>query len=97
MRIVRRVRKRVKIDTQNLRIDVLEDLKNMFQTAKENATAEGVEEKQAQHWIRIMGYIGQVINSLAKSIDEAKALKYLENLERMIRESEKDSERSKEA
>jgi len=30
------------------------------------ATAEGVKEKAAQHWIRIMGYIGQVINSLAK-------------------------------
>lgn len=97
MRIARRARKRVEIDTQKLRTELLEDLKNMFKIAKETATAEGVEEKQAQHWIRIMGYIGQVINSLAKSFDEAKALQSLENLERMIRESEKDSERSKEA
>lgn len=36
------------------------------------------------------------MNSLAKSFDEAKALRYLQNLERMIRESKKDSERSAE-
>jgi hypothetical protein len=97
LHIARIARKRVEIDTQKIRTELLEELKKMFKIAKEMATAEGAEEKQVQNWIRIMGYIGQVMNSLAKSLDEAKAMQYLENLERMVHESEKDPERSKEA
>lgn len=95
--IPRRAKERVKIDTQRLRNGLLKDLKRMFDLAKQMATAEGVTAKQAQHWIRIMGYIGQVMNSLAKSFDEAKALRYLQNLERMIRESKEVFERSETA
>ena len=66
----------------------------MFELAKQMAVAEDVNERQAQHWIRIMGYIGQVINSLAKSFDEAKALDYLEKLEKMVREAERNPKQS---
>lgn len=94
LQIAKRARKRVEVDTQKMRTELLEDLKRMFELAKQMACAEGVKEKQAQHWIRIMGYIGQVINSLAKSFDEAKALDYLEKLEKMVRETEGNPEKS---
>lgn len=83
-----KTKKRIETDTQKLRKDVLEDLKQMFVIAKEKATAEPAEPNQTQHWIRIMGYIGQVINSLAKSFDETKALEQIERLEKMINEAD---------
>ena len=61
---------------------------------KETIEPVGVTAKEAQHSIRIMGYIGQIMNSLAKGFYEAKALRYFQNLEHMIRECKKDSERS---
>lgn len=54
--ITRRAKERVKVDTQRLRTGLLEDLKRMFDLAKQMATVEGVTAKQAQRWIRIMGY-----------------------------------------
>mgnify|MGYP001084237908 CR=1 FL=1 len=85
MHIAKRAKDRVKIDTQKIREQLIQDLKEMFELAKAAVTAEGIKEKQAQHWIRVMGYIGQVTNSLTKTFDEAKALEYLNGLERMIR------------
>jgi len=92
--ITRQAKEWAKVDTQRLRTGLLADLKRMFDLAKQMATVEGVTAKQAQHCIRIMGYIGQIMNSLAKGFYEAKALRYFQNLEHMIRESKKDSERS---
>jgi alpha-D-ribose 1-methylphosphonate 5-triphosphate synthase subunit PhnH len=92
--MAKKAKKRLKIDTKNLREELLTDLKRMFELAKQAATKEGISEKQAQHWIRIMGYIGQVMNSLAKNFDETKALEQLEKLERMIRGTEENPERS---
>jgi hypothetical protein len=91
--MTKKAKKRLKIDTKNLREELLTDLKQMFQLAKQATEKEGISEKQAQHWIRIMGYIGQVMNSLAKSFDETKALEQLEKLERMIRGTEGNSEK----
>jgi len=81
-------RKRIENDTQKLRRDIMEDLKQMFTIAKQMATAEDSEPKQTQHWIRVMGYIGQVVNSLAKSFDETKALEQIERIEKMINEAD---------
>ncbi|MEM3698030.1 MAG: hypothetical protein QXQ94_11150 [Candidatus Bathyarchaeia archaeon] len=97
LRIAKTAKKRVEVDTQKLREELLQDLKRMFELAKQMTTTEGIQAKQAQHWIRIMGYIGQVMNSLAKSFDEAKALSYLEKLERMVRVSEENLEGSQTA
>ena len=87
-----RCRRRFKNDTQELRENLLEDLKEMFKLAKEmvnneKSKGENAKPKQIQQWVRIMGYIGQVINSLSKSFEEAKALEQIERLEKMIDEA----------
>ncbi|MBN1245519.1 hypothetical protein JXA31_07995 [Candidatus Bathyarchaeota archaeon] len=92
LRLTKKTRKRIENDTQRLRKEIMEDLKQMFVTAKKMATAADAEPKQTQHWIRVMGYIGQVINSLAKSFDETKALEQIEHIEKMINEA--DAEQS---
>jgi len=91
---VRRAKKRVEKNTQALRVKLLEELEGMFALAKEAVKAENITVKEAQNWMRIIGYLSQVMNSLSKSFDEAKALQYLKNLERMMRESKKHSEES---
>ena len=80
-------KRRIRNDTQQLRENLLEDLKQMFTLAKKMANDKDTKAKQIQQWIRIMGYIGQVINSLSKSFEEAKALEQLERLEKMINET----------
>ncbi|MCX8178183.1 MAG: hypothetical protein N3F10_07845, partial [Candidatus Bathyarchaeota archaeon] len=68
-------------------------LEAMFQIAKQAARSSGITVEEAQNWMRVMGYLSQVMNSLSKSFDEAKAMEYLENLERMMRESKEHSEK----
>ena len=70
------------------------ELEAMFDIAKKAATDPQTKPKQAQIWVRIMGYLGQVMNSISETFDEAKALEYLENLERMIHEAKGDSQKS---
>lgn len=91
-----RSKRRIKNDTQQLRENLLEDLKQMFALAKKMANDKETKAKQIQQWIRIMDYIGQVINSLSKSFEEAKALEHLERLEKMINEAG-DSEQNQTA
>ena len=92
--VTRRARKNIEVNMQKTRLKLLTDLEAMFDMAKTYATHENTKDKQRQIWIRIMAYIGQVINSLSKSFDEAAVTKDLEKLESMIREAmakEKDS------
>jgi len=84
----------VKKGTQELRQKLLTELEAMFDIAKKAASDPQTKPKQAQIWVRIMGYLGQVMNSISESFDEAKALEYFENLEHMIREAKGDSEQS---
>ena len=69
----------------------------MFDIAKNAATNPETKPKHAQIWVRIMAYLSQVMNSVAESYDEAEAMEYLENLERMIHEAKGDSEQSQTA
>ena len=85
----------VKKDTQSLRVRLMDELEAMFHIAKEAAKAQSITVEEAQNWMRIMAYLSQVMNSLSKSFDEAKAMEYLENLERMMRESKEHNETSK--
>ena len=88
LRKARRLKKNLQKDTQQLRQKLLADLEAMFDIAKKAATDPQTKPKQTQIWVRIMGYLGQVMNSISESFDEAKALEYFENLERMVREAE---------
>jgi hypothetical protein len=86
--IVSKSKRRIENDTQELRKEILKDLEEMFVIAKKMATKQTDDAKETQHWIRVMGYIGQVVNSLAKSFDETKALSQIERIEKMINEAE---------
>jgi hypothetical protein len=80
---------------QKTRLKLLRDLETMFDMAKSYATSEDATAKQRQVWARIMAYIGQVMNSISKSFDEAQITHDLEKLEKMIDEAmatEKDRE-----
>lgn len=92
MRLARRARKNVVTNMQRVRLKLLADLETMFDMAKTYATDEGATPKQRQIWVRIMGYIGQVMNSLSKSFDEATITKDLKELERMVREAMAEKE-----
>lgn len=85
----------VEKDTQSLRTRLMDELEAMFKIAgqaAEAARAEGAKPKEVQNWMRIMGYLSQVMNSLSKSFDEAKALEHLKNMERMMHESKANTE-----
>ena len=74
------------LDTQKTRAKLIESLEKMFKMAEGFVKDKKLEPEQRQIWSRIAAYIGQVINSLTKSFDEAKVSKQLDRLERMIRE-----------
>jgi len=77
-------RARIEKDTQKLRKWLIGELEEMMIAAKRALNQPGITSEEAQSWMRIIGYLGQVLNSVSKSFDEARALEYLENLERMI-------------
>ncbi|MBC7131253.1 hypothetical protein H5T51_08625 [Candidatus Bathyarchaeota archaeon] len=92
----RRARRKLERDTQQLRLKLLQQFEEMFDYCRQAVqTASSTLEKQ--NWIRIMGYIGQVMNSISETFDEVKAIEYLRNLERMIREAEDDNQASQKA
>jgi len=74
---------------QKTRLKLLADLQDMFNMAKGYAQSKdpAVTPKQRQIWMRIMAYIGQVMNSISKSFDEAQVTKDLERLEKLINEA----------
>lgn len=74
---------------QRTRLKLLNDLQDMFNMAKGYAQSKdpSVTPKQRQIWMRIMAYIGQVMNSISKSFDEAQISKDLEHLEKLINEA----------
>jgi len=85
--VAKRARKRLEVDMQKTRLKLLSDLQAMFDMAKAYATSKETKDKQRQIWIRIMAYIGQVMNSISKSFDEAQVTKDLERLEKLINEA----------
>ena len=87
--MARRARKRLEVDMQKTRLKLLNDLQDMFNMAKGYAQSKDPEvtPKQLQIWMRIMAYIGQVMNSISKSFDEAQVTKDLERLEKLINEA----------
>jgi len=85
--VARRARKNLAVDMQNTRLKLINDLQAMFNMAKGYATHQDTKDKQRQIWIRIMAYIGQVMNSISKSFDEAAVTRDLEKLESMIHEA----------
>jgi len=97
------LKKAIKIDTQRLRVKMLNGLEELFDLA--TAFAEGkiktqVEEgkkvkvtlKQRQMWARVAAYIAQIMNSLAEGFDEREIDAQLEELERLVNEAKAKTE-----
>jgi ribosomal protein L17 len=84
---VQKLRAEVKIDTQKLRNQAIEDLQELFTLAKEQAQDPNVKLKQRQAWTRVATYICQVINSVAVRFDERQIDIDLNKLEELINEA----------
>jgi len=74
---------------QKTRLKLLNDLQDVFNKAKGYVQSKDpkVTAKQKQIWMRIMAYIGQTMNSISKSFDEAQVTKDLAHLEKLINEA----------
>jgi hypothetical protein len=72
---------------QKTRLQLLSDLQAMLDMAKTYATSKETKDKQRQIWIRIMTYIGQVMNSISKSFDAAQVTDDLKRLEKLTNEA----------
>jgi len=83
---IRKLRTEVKIDTQKLRDEAIQNLKELFALAKNQAQSENVKLKQRQAWTRVATYICQVINTIATHFDERQIDQDLTKLETMINE-----------
>ena len=84
---IQKLRTEVKIDTQKLRDEAIQNLKELFTLAKSQAQNENTKLKQRQAWTRIATYICQVINTIATHFDERQIDHDLEKLEQMINEA----------
>jgi len=84
---IQKLRTEVKIDTQKLRNDAIQNLQELFTLAKDLAQNENIKLKQRQNWTRIATYICQVINTIATHFDEKQIDQDLEKLENLINEA----------
>lgn len=87
------LRKRIKLDTQVLREEVLQSLKTLFDLATgiSNSENKEIESRERQAWAKIAAYIAQVMTTLATSFDEKTVDKELMQLELMINEAKSKS------
>ena len=67
--------------TQDLRVRLISELEKLFMIARK--MAESAENRD--DWVRIAGYIAQVINSLTKAYDEVRFNEDMQRLREMIR------------
>ena len=107
--IVRRVvklKRRVKVDTQQMRGNALKNLEELFglavslargevKTQTENGEKLTVTIKQRQMWARVAAYIAQIMNSLAKGFDEREIDVQMDELERLVNEAKAKAEAKK--
>jgi len=84
---IRKLRARVKLDTQQLRYNVINKLTDLFNAASGMAKSRGLDLKDRQEWTRIAGYIAQTIESISKGYDEKQIDHDLASLEKMIDEA----------
>ena len=77
-------------DTQNIRSQLILDLRSLLEVATEQALATGGKKPaERQNWVRLAAYISQVINSISKTYDISQIKNELEQLRKTIGELEK--------
>jgi hypothetical protein len=84
---IRRTTKKLDLNTQELRADLILDLKVLAEMAHEQATKtkRGKKpSKEQQKWAKLAAYISRSINIIAKEYDTGKIKEKLEELEKRI-------------
>ena len=82
------------LDTQELREEAIQDLRDLAKTAYKKAKpGQGKKLNQSVQWARITAYLYQVINTITRQYDERQIDKDLDELERLIDEARKQKER----
>jgi hypothetical protein len=78
-------------DTQNIRSQLILDLRSLLEIATEQSLSMGGGQKSAdrQNWIRLAAYISQVINGITKTYDVTQIKDELEELRKTIADMDK--------
>jgi hypothetical protein len=84
---IHKLRATFKLDTQQLRYNLINRLTELFNDASHLAKSRDIEVKDRQEWTRIAGYIAQTIESVSKGYDERQIDRDLAELEKMIDEA----------
>ena len=93
---IRRTAKKFDINTQEIRADLILDLKVLAEMAYEQATKikeRGRPTKEHRKWAQLSAYISRSINIITKEYDTGKIKEKLEELEKRINDEfgEKDT------
>ncbi|HDQ05445.1 MAG TPA: hypothetical protein ENN36_01830 [Candidatus Bathyarchaeota archaeon] len=86
---IQRTTKKFNLNTQQLRADLILDLKVLAEMAHEQATktTQGSKlTKQHQKWAHLAAYISRSINMIAKEYDTGKIKEKLEELRKLVNE-----------
>jgi hypothetical protein len=86
---IQRTTKKFNLNTQELRADLILDLKVLAEMAHEQATktTQGSKRtKQNQKWAHLAAYISRSINMIAKEYDTGKIKEKLEELRKLVNE-----------
>ncbi|TET28465.1 MAG: hypothetical protein E3J73_00875 [Candidatus Bathyarchaeum sp.] len=86
---IRRTTKKFNFSTQEIRAELILDLKVLAEMAHEQATKikeRGRPTKQQQKWAHLAAYISRSINIIAKEYDTGKIKEKLEELRKLVNE-----------
>ncbi|MCW4016800.1 MAG: hypothetical protein NWF06_10555 [Candidatus Bathyarchaeota archaeon] len=86
---IRRTAKKFNLNTQELRTDLILDLKVLAEMAYDQATKtkeRGKPTKQQQKWAQLAAYISRSINIIAKEYDTGKIKEKLDELRKIVDE-----------
>jgi hypothetical protein len=86
---IRRTAKKFNLNTQELRADLILDLKVLAEMAHEQATKTHERRKptkEQQKWAKLATYISRSINTIAKEYDTGKIKEKLDELRKLVNE-----------
>jgi hypothetical protein len=91
-RRIARIASRHELNTQRVRFELIFELKALGEMAQQKAI-DTVSPDSKRDWMRAAAYIGQVINSISKTYDEASINSELRILQRKIEELSQPQEK----
>ena len=92
-RRIAKIANKYDVDTQRVRFELILELKALEEMAQQKA----IDERCADYklvWVRVAAYVGQVVNSIGKTYDEASVDAELKNLKKHVEELVQTKEES---